>query len=169
MKKIYISIPVDDHLLEEITKLGYEVLDENNKYEAQILIGFSPKNPIDISKFKDLELIQLPSIGFNHLPLDEIRDHSITVCNNQGAYSSEMGEWTVLKVLEIYKKNRQIEENQRLREWKLVKGLEEISDKKVLILGTGTIGSHIARRLRGFGVTIVGFNSDARNVEYFDR
>jgi phosphoglycerate dehydrogenase-like enzyme len=41
--------------------------------------------------------------------------------------------------------------------------------KTLGIMGTGSIGSHVARCARVFGLTLRGLNSDGRNVSGFDR
>ena len=45
----------------------------------------------------------------------------------------------------------------------------ELYGRTIGFIGTGTIAIEAAKRFQGFGVNILGVNTDGRDVQYFDR
>lgn len=162
--------------MEAICQLGYEVLivEENgieyteDMKDVEILVCYNPFKTLDISKMKKLKWIQLSSIGIDQVPMDIVKRNSIILSNNRGGYSIPMGEWVVMKILEIYKKSRLLYQQQEKRLWKMNKDLLELYGKTVTFIGTGSIGQESAKRLQGFGVKIIGINTKGTPAEYFD-
>lgn len=137
--------------------------------DVEILCCFSPFATLDISKLPNLKWIQLSSTGFEQVPKDIVKERSIIVTNNKYGYSIPIGEWIVLKMLELLKQTRAIYKNQDNKRWHLELGLEELYGKTVLFIGTGGIPSEAAKRLRGFEVNIIGINTDGRSMPYFNQ
>ncbi|MCX7885311.1 MAG: phosphoglycerate dehydrogenase [Caloramator sp.] len=168
-----------DYGTEKMTKvkqLGYEII---YKYEGtientpdiediDILICYNPFSRLDISKLYNLKWIQLSSIGIDQVPKDIVLKRGITVTNNKSGYSIPIGEWIVLKTLELYKNSRKFYKNQENKIYKLDTSLLELYSKTILFIGTGSIALEAAKRFSGFGVKIIGINTSGRNVEYFD-
>ncbi len=162
---------------DKVRALGYELIYRSEKdlviddeiRDIEIFQCYNAFNKIDIDDFTHLKYIQLSSIGFDQVPPEKIINRGITLCNNHGGYSVPIGEWVVSKILEIYKRARYINNNQKNKTWKMDLEVDEILGKKVLFLGTGTLALESARRLQGFGLEIVGMNSSGRDVEFFDR
>ncbi|NLO97205.1 MAG: hydroxyacid dehydrogenase [Peptococcaceae bacterium] len=115
----------------------------------------------DISNFKNLRFIQLTSAGTDRVPLDHIKEKNIILKNARGVYSIPMAEYTVLKILEIYKKSRFFYKMQETRTWQKQRNLLELYDKTAAIIGFGSDGIEIAKRLKCFGVKIIAV--DVRN------
>ncbi|SHH26676.1 phosphoglycerate dehydrogenase [Tepidibacter thalassicus] len=160
-----------------VKKLGYEVVyvyerEITNTKEVEdvdILVCYNPFETLDITKLKNLKLIQLSSIGIDQAPLDYIKKKGIILTNNKGGYSIPMGEWIVLKILEIYKNSREFYERQKSKIWKINTNIMELYGKTVGFIGTGTIAVEGAKRLQGFGVNIYGLNTSGRKIDYFDK
>lgn len=163
--------------MNRIKELGYEVLivreneiancDEVN--DSDILVCYNPFERLDISKMNKLKWIQLSSAGIDQLPLDEVRNRGIKVTNNRGGYSIPIGEWIVLKILEMLKKSSSMYRKQQMKKWKMDTSLLELYGKKVGFVGTGSIAGEAAKRLQGFGVDILGVNTKGTEVEYFNK
>ena len=79
-----------------------------------------------------------------------------------------MGEWIVLKILEMIKNSKVLYERQRERIWHMDTSLLELYGKTVGFIGTGSIAKESAKRLQGFGVKILGLNTTGRLLQYFD-
>lgn len=122
----------------------------------------------EISKFERLRVIQLTSAGLDRVPLDYINENGIKVFNARGVYSIPMAEWAVLKILEIYKKSKFFYKNQDQRKWEKHRGLLELTDKTASIVGFGDVGSEVAKRLKAFGVNIIGVGRRKIKSEYVD-
>jgi len=110
----------------------------------------------DITKFKSLKFIQLISAGIDRAPLDYIEENGIELFNAKDVYSVPMAEWVVLKILEIYKKSKYFYKNQTEHKWEKNRELLELTDKTVAIIGFGSVGREVAKRLKAFDVKLVG-------------
>lgn len=174
--KLLVTNKYEDNEISKLVNLGYEVIYtkeskaevNNENKDIEVLVGYNPFNTLDISKLENLKLIQLSSVGIDQIPKDEIIKNNITVCNNKGNYSIPMAEYIVMYILNVYKNTKQMYENQAQKKWKLDINLEELTDKKVMFIGTGTIAKNAAARLKAFGVYVYGVNTDGRDVVGFD-
>lgn len=163
--------------MKSIEKLGYEIIFRKEKdlvYDEELadveaLFCYNPFETLDIRKMKNLKWIQLSSIGIDQLPLEAVKEQGITVTNNKGGYSVPMGEFIVMKILELYKDSKTFYRQQSQKEWKIDTSLLELYNKRVSFIGTGSIATEGAKRLQGFGVEITGVNTRGRDVEYFHK
>ena len=137
--------------------------------EIDALICYAPFTHLDISKMDKLKLLQLTSIGFNHIPTDIIVQQGISVCNNKGGYSIPIAEWIVMNTLQMMKANKQYMHNQQQKRWHCELDSVELYGKTIGFAGTGAIAQEAAKRLAAFDVTILGLNTNGRDVEHFDR
>lgn len=173
--KVLFTYDYGKEKMKSIEELGYEVILKPEKdltvtddiRDIEVLNCYTPFNTLDIKQLPDLKWIQLSSIGIDQLPKDDIND--IVVTNNKGGYSIPIGEWIVLKILEIYKESKYFYEYQKNKVWKINTELQELTNKKVLFLGTGTIALEAVKRLRAFVDVIDGVNTKGRYVDGFDR
>ena len=122
----------------------------------------------DIKEFKNLMAIQLTSAGLDRVPLDYINEKGIQLFNARGVYSIPMAEWAILKILEIYKKSRVFYKNQERHKWEKQRELLELTDKTAAIIGYGSVGTEIAKRLKAFGVNVISVDRQVKKDEYVD-
>lgn len=175
--KVLFTVKQNENDLQKIKDLGYDVLyiPENKIYnteqtdDADVLVTYNPFNSLDISKMKNLKYIMLTSVGFDQLPMDKVLNQGIMVTNNKGGYSIPIAEWIVMCILEIYKNSKVFYKNQSEKIWHLDYHLDEIDGKTIGFLGTGTIASEAAKRLIPFGVRVLGYNTNGRDVEFFNK
>jgi len=156
--------------------LGYEIIfvqDERvplqidvSGIDAVVCNGLFLYN--DINKFKNLKFIQLTSAGLDRVPLNYIKENRISLFSAKGVYSIPMAEWVVLKILEIYKKSRQFYMTQLDRKWGKQRDLLELTDKTATIIGFGCVGMEIAKRLKAFGVNVIGVGRRRIESELLD-
>lgn len=124
----------------------------------------------DIRKFNNLKCIQLLSAGLDRVPLDYIQQQGIVLHNARGVYSIPMAEFAIGGVLQLYKAGRFFWENQRNHRWDKKRDLLELFGKRVLIVGTGSVGSEVAKRFRAFTDAVCGVdlypceNPDFQNI-----
>lgn len=175
--KVLFTYDYGKESLEAIETLGYDVeyYDEKDiaNYKdfshVDVLVCYNPFKYVDLRKFTSLKYILLSSIGFDQLPVDVVDSMNITVCNNRGGYSIPMGEWIVMKVLEMVKHSKQMYQSQMDHKWHMDTDIQELYKKQILFFGTGTIAKEAAKRLQGFEMNIIGLNTNGRQTEYFDR
>jgi phosphoglycerate dehydrogenase-like enzyme len=146
-----------------------ELIYSDDLEEIEVLICYDPFKTLAIEKMKKLKWIQLSSIGIDQLPLEYVKNNSIIITNNNGGYSIPMGEWIILKTLELFKNSKGLYENQFSRIWKIDTSIMELYGKTIGFIGTGTIAAQAAKRFQGFDVILLGVNTNGRDVQYFDR
>ena len=122
----------------------------------------------DIEKFTNLKFIQCESAGIDHFPMDYIRQNNITFKNAPGVYSIPIAEYVVGGILQIYKDSFGFYKKQGQHKWDKNRELFELTNKNVFILGTGSIGTEIAKRLKAFDCKTIGFNRFGNNADFFD-
>ncbi|MDO5557635.1 MAG: NAD(P)-dependent oxidoreductase [Clostridia bacterium] len=148
--------------VKELEKNGFEIIfmkDEREKIMDDVSdIEFVICNSLflynDITNFKSLKCIQLTSAGLDRVPIEYIKENNIKLFSARGVYSIPMAEWTVLKILEIYKNSFKFYESQKNKEWIKRRDVFELNGKKATIIGFGDIGNEIAKRLKAFNVEI---------------
>ncbi|MEB4860645.1 NAD(P)-dependent oxidoreductase [Priestia megaterium] len=122
----------------------------------------------DIEKFTNLKFIQLTSAGLDRIPLDYIKKHNIVVASAKGVYSIPIAEWVILKILEIYKKSTFFFEAQNEKQWSKNRDILELTGKTAMVVGFGSIGSEIAKRLKAFDVNVIGVGRKKVKSEFID-
>ena len=162
---------------DKIRELGYETIYYNENVvtnneevdDIDVLVTYNPFKNLDINKMKNLKYIQTTSVGIDQIPLDKILNRDIIIANNKGGYSVPIGEWIVMTILEIYKNSKKLYEQQSNKKWKINFKVSELTGKKIGFIGTGTLATEGAKRLKGFNVEIWGVNTTGSKKEYFDK
>ena len=130
---------------------------------CKMIFSYTP-----IEKFTNLKYIQLFMAGFEHVPMDYIAAHGIEFHNARDVYSIPIAEFGIGGVLALYKRFRDMEAQQRSHEWKLWRELRELTDKNVLVVGAGSIGTAFAKRFCAFECHVTGLVRTPRPMEYYD-
>lgn len=165
-----------DDIREKIISLGYEIIDHGDEkeefteeeYGCDVLVGLNPFQGGDLNRFRNLKFFQATSAGYDTIPLDALKEKNIIFCNARDVYNKQISEFAVMRLLEIYKKAPMYFRQQTERKWQREFRLQEITDKRVAILGTGSIGGEIAKKLKVFDAVTIGFNRSGKPAEYFD-
>lgn len=139
---------------------------DTSAFEAVICGGLFLSTPIE--RFPALRCIQLTSAGLDRVPLDYCKAHGITVYNAGGVYSAPMAEFVLGGILQLYKESKFFIQDQADHRWEKHRGLRELGGQTACIIGTGSVGSAIARRLRAFDVHTVGVNRSGHPATDFD-
>lgn len=163
--------------MKAIEELGYElVFAKETEVSAteeiadiDVLVCYDPFALLDVAKLPQLKWIQLSSIGIDQLPKEKVLQQGITVTNNRSGYSIPMGEWIVMKTLELLKNSKAYYEKQLMKKWQIDTDLLELYHKTICFVGTGSIATEAAKRLQGFDVNILGINTTGRDMPYFNR
>jgi phosphoglycerate dehydrogenase-like enzyme len=106
-----------------------------------------------------LRVIQTTSAGVDWL-IGRVPEH-LMVCNARGVYDAPLAEWVVGAILAMQRGLVQSRDAQARHAWEAVEP-GELSARRVVILGLGSIGTAIADRLRPFGVELIGVGRVAR-------
>lgn len=165
-----------DEQIKLIEKLGLNVVfqqDEKNINipieDIDIVIGNAIFLHNHIEEFKNLKYIQLTSAGIDRVPIEYINEKKIELRNARGVYSIPMAEWTICKILEIYKNTKYFIKNQENKIWEKNREILELNQKVAAIVGYGNIGEEIAKRLKAFGVYVIAVDKDLKKSEYINQ
>ena len=175
--KVLFTKNYGEEKFDKIRELGYETIYYNENVvtnneevdDIDVLVTYNPFKNLDVNKMKNLKYIQTTSVGIDQIPLDKILNRDIIIANNKGGYSVPIGEWIVMTILEIYKNSKKLYEQQSNKKWKINFKVSELTGKKIGFIGTGTLATEGAKRLKGFNVEIWGVNTTGSKKEYFDK
>lgn len=129
--------------------------------DAQIISCFTTSRvPNEIlEKFKNLELIALRSVGFNHIDIDYCKKNNIFVENTPNYGNMTVAEFALGLLLDVARKVTYSANNLKnsIVNTKCTIGTE-IFGKTIGIVGLGAIGSEMARLAHGIGLKILGYD-----------
>ena len=115
-----------------------------------------------------LKLFQLTSAGFDGVPLREFKEKGIIVANAGSTYSVPIAETVVLGMLLMAKRLHSNPNNRHCKIQRHYTQIIELLQKKVIILGAGSIGTEIAKRLVGFDMIVDGYAQRTGTRPYFN-
>lgn len=115
-----------------------------------------------IDEMPALKVIQTQTAGFENL-LPHLRE-GVTLCNARGVHDASTAELAVGLILASYRRLPQAVRNQDRGVWPVSYGEldDSLADRTVLILGYGSIGEALERRLDGFECDIIRVARRAR-------
>ena len=122
----------------------------------------------DVKKFTNLKVVQVTSAGLDRVPIDYFNTNNIKYFNAKDVYSIPMAEFVLSKILEIYKKSTFFYKNQKNKIWCKNRELIELSGKNACIVGTGSVGLEIAKRLKAFDVKVSGVDIYINKKDFID-
>ena len=111
-------------------------------------------------KMPNLKVLQVPNAGYDDA-LEFLRP-GITLCNGRGIHDDSTAELAVGLTIASLRGFATFVRDQDKGEW-VNKNYDSINDRKIGIVGFGSIGTTIARMLSGFSVEIVAFTQSGRD------
>lgn len=128
---------------------------------ALICVGPSPVTADILDLLPSLQILVGSSAGVDHIDLAECRRRGISVTNAGAAFSEDVADYAVALLLDVLRRVPAAHRFVRSGLWP-VKGEYplgfKLGGKRVGILGLGSIGSEVAKRLVAFGCSIA-YNS----------
>lgn len=154
----------------QVIKITYKTIDAYDYNGHVVAIVGSRAMAIKVNKmnFPGLKLFQLTSAGFDGVPLVEFRDKGVMVANAGSTYSIPIAETVVFGMLLMAKKLHANPNNRHVKIQRHYIEIQELFAKKVMILGAGSIGTEIAKRLSGFEMTVDGYAQSEGTRPYFN-
>jgi phosphoglycerate dehydrogenase-like enzyme len=104
-----------------------------------------------LDRLKNLKVVQLTTAGADHVIPAVPPD--VTLCNARGAHTSATAEWVVGAIVATLRQFPRFALAQRDQHWDFT-GSDSVAGRHVLVVGYGSIGAAVERRLAGWEVTI---------------
>ena len=175
MTKLLITVPckpdVKESLLEEFSS-QYEMVFAQDDPEiitrelktAEVVIG--EPAPALLHTAENLKWMQITWAGADRYTGNFPKN--VTLTNASGAFGRIISEYTMGMILAQYKRLPEYYVNQKKKVWADCGSERSLLHKRVVILGTGNVGSNIAQKLHAFGTYNIGINRSGNCAEHFD-
>lgn len=150
--------------LPDLTYAVYRGEDEPegiDEVEVYVTPYFGPADPAIVGRMPSLRVVQAPSAGVDHL-LPHVPE-DVALCRAAGVHDPGTAELAVALVLNSQRDFPRWYAQQQRHEWDQWNHGPSLADRRVLILGYGSIGEAIHRRLEGFECEVVPVASKARS------
>ncbi|GAA2363283.1 2-hydroxyacid dehydrogenase [Nonomuraea africana] len=118
-----------------------------------------PDTPGLMAAMKRLKLVQTVTAGVE--PYRPDLPQGVTLCNARGVHDAGTAEWAVGAMIAVLREFPGFVDAQRRGEW-TYHHTGVLADARVLIVGYGSIGAALERRLEGFEVEVVRVARTAR-------
>ncbi|WP_203363841.1 D-2-hydroxyacid dehydrogenase [Bacillus sp. REN10] len=147
----------------------YKTVEEAEELiHAEIIVTFGEDlTPQHIEECKQLKWVMVASAGLEKMPFASFKDKDILVTNARGVHKIPMAEFTLGYLLNHVKRFPELRKLQGEAIWNKRLPISELADQTLLVLGTGAIGSEIARLADAFRIKTIGINRSGRAVDYF--
>ena len=141
--------------------------------EAEIVIAWGDPRFVDVDYLvgnRELKWIHCLSAGVENLLATDVANiPGLRLTNSRGIHETPISEHVIGYLLGYYRQMKAIFEQQRRNYWDRGVGARELSGRTACIVGAGSIGQGIARRLKAFDLKVLGVKRNASPLEYFDR
>ena len=112
----------------------------------------------------NLKWIHVVSAGVEHLlPLDWLFD-DLVLTNSSGVHAKKAGEYGLMAILMLQNHMTKIITNQKKKEFVSLFS-NPIEGKTVVVVGTGSLGSSMAKHIKSLGANVIGVNKRGKAVE----
>jgi phosphoglycerate dehydrogenase-like enzyme len=164
MKTILLDLPLEEttlHRLHSMPGVRVRVLPSREREEpvaAELLRGghvlLCKMPPANFDDLTDLEMMQLATVGYEHLRHLGLADRPVRVCNARGLFDTAIAEWNLSMMINLTRDLRALLHNQDREVWdRDTRFQQEIRGRVVGLWGYGGIGRETARLAKAFGLT----------------
>jgi D-3-phosphoglycerate dehydrogenase len=134
--------------------------------QAEILfVGWAAVTEPMLERAKKLRMIEKWGIGVDRIDVEAARRRKIPIAITAGANAGPVAELAIALMLGVYRRLAWVDSGMRRGKWLKAEMRElgyQLAGKTVGLVGFGNIGRMLARRLRGFDVSV--FYYDARRA-----
>ncbi|XP_073047775.1 glyoxylate/hydroxypyruvate reductase HPR3 [Primulina eburnea] len=124
---------------------------------VMICVGPTPVASEDLDRYPAVECVVGTSAGLNHFDLVACRRRGIRVTSAGDAFSDDVADYAIGLVIDVLRRVSAADRFLRASSWgpgKEYPLASKVSGKRVGIVGLGSIGSRVAKRLEAFGCCI---------------
>ena len=135
--------------------------------EADIVIG----NPSieEVASAPNLKFVQSSNAGVEKYTQVPGFPRNVLLCSMSGAFGGIISEYVLGAILMMYRNFSRYMDYQQKRLWQDAGSEQALMGKAALILGTGDIGTNVAKRLKAFDVHTIGIRRTiSETSKWFD-
>lgn len=104
-----------------------------------------------------LKVISRYGVGVDKVDLEAAKENGIVVTNTPGANSVSVAELTIGLIISLARMIPAASEATKIGEWPRMSGIT-LAGKVIGLLGFGSIGKNVARRLQGFDCMVIAYD-----------
>lgn len=111
-----------------------------------------------LEPFKQLKLVQTAGQGTDHLPVSQLWNRGVFVCNTGGGNALSVSELAILLILSTLRRLQPLSASIKAGKWQGNSNMintHELYGKTLGIVGFGNIGKRVAHLAYGFGANII--------------
>lgn len=128
--------------------------------DARLVTGLYLEDEL-LDAANELRLFACMAAGYDHLPLERLRERSIAVTNASGIHAPNMAEGIIGNILIFARRLHEGWRRGQRPEWRHFQAYE-LMGSTVTVVGLGAIGMATVDRLLGFGVRTIGVRYSPR-------
>lgn len=146
------------------------VFDVEKSYDCHIMITVPSYAHRDVlERYNNLKWIELITAGYDGIDLDYLKQRGILLTYAKDVFSIQIAEDVFSKILYFNRQLKAHMKNQENHLWKFQRSDHELYEATVGIIGAGSIGKHIAERMKAFKTKVIGYKRHLEHVEFFDK
>ena len=130
--------------------------------EILLTYDFPTKNLKEIAK--NLKWIHCTAAGVEHLSPFNWVSQKLIITNSSGVHAKKAGEYGLMSVLMLQNHMPKIITNQKNKKFVSLFS-NPIAGKKIVLVGTGSLGSSMVKLVKPLGANIIGVNKKGKPVE----
>lgn len=155
--KLYILTEHDDTYRQLVADLKLpDLVITEQRDEASILLAAPPMAAKQLDKFPQLVWLQSIYAGVDALLQQaDKRDYHLT--NVKGIFGQQIAEYVLGYTIAHYRHFRRYQQQQTQQHWQ-PHSYVSLTQKRMVILGTGSIGVHLAHSAQAMGLETIGVN-----------
>jgi len=122
----------------------------------------------DINRFHQLKWVQLLMAGYDNFDFSGFAGKQIVITNAVDIFSTSIAEDVLTKILVLNRNVKHYLESMKQAIWEPIRMEPELIHKTIGIIGTGSIGREVAKRMKSFDMFVIGYRRTLEKVLYFD-
>ncbi|MDZ7816587.1 MAG: hydroxyacid dehydrogenase [Planctomycetota bacterium] len=178
MAKILVCDAIDEKCINTLKELGYEVHQQTGMDEATLIEKVPPYHAMIvrsatkvtakvIAAAENLKVVLRGGVGIDNIDSEAAKEHDVHVRNTPAASSHAVAELALTKMFALAGKYTLANASMQAGKWekKKFKGTE-LAGKVLGLIGSGRIGSEVARLASALGMSVIAYDPYVTTFEF---